>query len=143
MTDNDTIEITKAHVTKYEDLEPMLKGLYHEMQELSKKKQELPLNLFKVKMINDILTEVRELLKDQPTTRFLQLLSEEELPTNSDAVLMIKQYLIAMKRFEDTYNPESGYGNRHAWQTKEERERQEAWRSEVDDEEEDEEDVGD
>ena len=46
---------TQDAVNQYELLNPLLTGIYKEMQELSKKKPDSLLNAFKVKAINRIL----------------------------------------------------------------------------------------
>lgn len=45
---------TQDAVNQYELLNPLLTGIYMEMQELSKKKSDSPLNAFKVNAINRI-----------------------------------------------------------------------------------------
>ena len=55
--------ITQEAVTQYELLCPLLSGIYGELQELSKKKPDTPLNNFKVKSINRVLEPIKELLK--------------------------------------------------------------------------------
>lgn len=55
------------------------------------------LNKFKVKTINKKLGQVLEILKNEPTHEFLELLDEDTFPSNSDAVLMISQFLKAFR----------------------------------------------
>ena len=57
--------ITQEAVTQYELLCPLLSGIYGELQELSKKKPDTPLNNFKVKSINRVLEPIKELLKEE------------------------------------------------------------------------------
>jgi len=104
-------------VDKFDMLEPLLESIYYEMSEFSRKKQDLQLNKLKAKMINKILEEMRNILSDEPTIEFLDLLEEDILPTNSDAVLIIGQYRKAMKQFEDKYHMYDGMKSR--WSTKE------------------------
>ena len=61
------------------------------MKESSKKKTDESLNAFKVKSVNRVLTKVKDILKKEPTVDFLDILAEETLPTNSDAILIIGQ----------------------------------------------------
>ena len=56
--------ITQDAVNRYELLNPLLLGVYKELQELSKKKPDTPLNNFKIKSVNRILEPIRELLKE-------------------------------------------------------------------------------
>ena len=90
-------------VQKYEMLNPLLHALYEEMKELSAKKQDLILNKLKVTTINRILRQIKELLKHQPTLEFTDLLDEETLPSNSDAVLVLSQFKSAMRQCHDKY----------------------------------------
>ena len=108
---------TNAKVEKYNMLSPMLNSILSEMKELSKKKQDGVLNKLKVKMINRILEQVKDLFSDEPTIQFLDLLDDVTLPTNSDTVLIISQYRAAMNHFKDKYyGYETGRG--HHWFTK-------------------------
>lgn len=104
-------------VDKFDMLEPLLESIYYEMSEFSRKKQDLQLNKLKAKMINKILEEMRSILSDEPTIEFLDLLEEDTLPTNSDAVLIIGQYRKAMKQFKNKYYMYDGIKSR--WSTKE------------------------
>ena len=70
---------------------------------MSGKKQSEQLNLNKVKIVNKLLDKVLILLKDEPTIEFLQKLDEDDLPTNSDAVLILSQSLSAMDQFRSKY----------------------------------------
>jgi hypothetical protein len=94
---------TEEKATKYEMLFPMLEAVYIEIKELSKKKQDDVLNKLKVKMINRILEQVREILAGEPTIPFTELLDEEMLPSNSDTVLMLAQFKSAMVQFRAKY----------------------------------------
>jgi len=90
-------------VDKFDMLEPLLESIYHEMSEFSRKKQDLQLNKLKANIINKILEEIRSILSDEPTIEFLDLLEEDTLPTNSDAVLIIGQYRRVMQQFKNKY----------------------------------------
>ena len=117
---------TQDAVDQYELLNPLLTGIYKEMQELSKKKPDSPLNAFKVKAINRILEPIKEMLKMENTHAFLDkrtnkeeckyknVMDDDEMPTNSDVVLVLNQYMNAMKIFYEkyyTYNSKDG----HKW----------------------------
>ena len=111
---------SEADVKKYEMLEKLLASIYHEMKEFSKKKPEDTLNKFKVKNINRVLEQIKEIMKNEPTNEFLDLLDEELLPTNSDSVLIIGQFNTATEQFRSSYYRSftRGYGN-NVWSTKE------------------------
>jgi hypothetical protein len=53
----------------------------------------------KVKVVNRVLEPVLTLLQDEPQRRFLDMLDEDDLPENSDVVLMLGQALTAMRSF--------------------------------------------
>ena len=95
--------ITKQDSKDFDMLYPILTSVFNETKELSKKKQDDALNVLKVKMINKILIKVKELLKDDPSIIFLDLLNEENIPTNSDAVFIIAQFKSAMDQFKNKH----------------------------------------
>lgn len=106
---------TKAVAAEFDMTYPILNSVFNEIKELSKKKQDGALNEIKVRMTNRILTKVKLLLKDDPTIEFLDLLDVENLPTNSDAVLIITQFIAAMEQFK---NKHYGWnGMEHTWTT--------------------------
>lgn len=104
---------TDEQVKLYLTINPLLKSAFDEVKEFSKKKQDEELNIKKVKMINRLLEKAKEILKDEPTVDYLELLDEDELPTNSDAVLTMSQFISAMNKFhDDHYHYEN---NMHSW----------------------------
>ena len=94
---------------QWEMLSPMLNALLTELQVLSKGKPNDALNNFKAKSINKILGKIKGLLSNEPTTEFLELLDEETLPTNSDAVLIMVQFKTSMDRFRTKYYSDEGF----------------------------------
>lgn len=91
---------TEQRTQKFDMVAPMLGSAHKEMSELSKKKQDGVLNELKVRYINRLLAEARDALGDDPSLAFVELLDEEELPQNSDAVLVLGQWLAAMTQFK-------------------------------------------
>lgn len=99
-------------------LDKLIESIYLEMKEFSKKKPDEPLNKFKVKSVNRVLEQVKEILKSEPTAEFLDLLDDESLPSNSDSILILGQFKASMKDFYSKYwKRESGVGYR--WSTNE------------------------
>ena len=90
-------------IKMFEMLFPMISSDLSEIRELSKKKQDEPLNKFKVKTINKKLEQIKTILIDEPTFEFLELLDADTLPSNSDAVLNISQFIQAMNQFRTKY----------------------------------------
>ncbi len=88
---------------EWEMLSSLLNAIYGEMQVLSKSKPNDALNEFKVKSINKILRKIMNLLSDEATIEFLELLDEDTLPKNSDAVFIIVQFKSAMEQFNSKY----------------------------------------
>lgn len=108
---------SQADVDQFEMLRPMLDKLRNEMRELSKKKQDGVLNQLKVEMINRVLEQVKELLSKEASVQFLDLLDTDNLPTNSDVVLILSQYDAALSAFHAKYHGMDGFISR--WFTQE------------------------
>lgn len=88
----------KEDVEQFEKLEQQLHSLLDEISELSRKKPNDPLNKFKLKFINAVLGKINSLLGDfRPFEDFAQF-DVDELPSNSDAVLILSQYVGAVLR---------------------------------------------
>lgn len=107
---------SKAMVALYETVQPMASGLYKEIQELAKKKPDLTLNANKVKIINRVLVDIREMIKEEAEIKYLDLLDDDILPQYSDVLLTLSQYIAALKAFHDRYYryfPGTG----HRWDT--------------------------
>jgi hypothetical protein len=86
----------------FRKLNGQLEGLYDEMSALSKKTPTDAINKFKLKFVNQLLLEINALLNDEykPFTEFIKF-EEDDLPTNSDVVLMLSQYLNCMEKLRD------------------------------------------
>lgn len=105
---------TDEQVLLYSTISPLLKSIYSEIKDFSKKKLDDPINLNKVKMINRLLIKAKELLKNEASNEYLDLLEEEALPSISDAVLIVSQYISALDKFHsDHYKYDDVLG--HAW----------------------------
>lgn len=111
---------TEAEIVKYEMLEKLLNSSFVEMKEFSKKKPDELLNKFKVNSLNRILGPIKELLKNEPTISFLDLLDEDSIPSYSDSILIIAQFQSAMSQFKSTYRGmTTQYESSRRWFTKE------------------------
>ena len=86
---NDKKLPTADQIKTFGMLSPMLDSILAEVKEFSKKKQDGVWNELKVKMVNRVLEQIKEVLSNEPTVDFLDLLDNEILPVNSDAVLII------------------------------------------------------
>ena len=107
---------SKAQVEEFEMLFELLKSLSLELNEFAKKKPDDALNKLKIKMVNRVLEKAKNVLKLEATIEFLDLLDEESIPSNSDAVIIIGQFQAAMRHFKEMY---FGYdGGTQRWFTK-------------------------
>ena len=90
----------------FDKTEDQIQGMYEEIGLLSKKKPDGPINKFKLKLINRLIKEANTLLDDcyLPFDDFMEF-EEDDLPTASDVVLILSQYLKGMDkyRFDHTY----------------------------------------
>ncbi len=109
---------TEAQAAAFDMVSPMVQSAHKEMSELSKKKQDGVLNELKVRHINRLLKQVQDVLRDDPSTHFLESLDEETLPQNSDAVLILGQWIAAMQQFRTRYHRYDGMGS-NRWDTQE------------------------
>ena len=82
---------------------PLLQSMYGEFKELSKRKPEAAVSKNKIQIVNRLLERVREVLEDEESLTFLDLLDEDDLPQNSDVTLILSQYVAAMSAFKDRY----------------------------------------
>jgi hypothetical protein len=110
---------TQADIVKYEMLEKLINSSFTEMKEFSKKKPDELLNKFKVTSLNRILGPIKELLKNEPTISFLDLLDEDTIPSYSDSILIIAQFQSAMHQFKSNYHGRSTQFENRRWFTQE------------------------
>ncbi len=97
-----TTTLEKADL--YEITMPLLQAMYREFKELSKKKPEGAVSKAKIKVVNRLLTTCQEVLEAEASIDYLDVLNEDDVPQNSDVVLMLSQYEAAMQRFRSTYH---------------------------------------
>ena len=109
---------TQAEIEKFEMLLNLLDSLIKDMKEFSKKNPDGIINEYKVKKANKILRQIKKILCNQPTNEFLEVLSEEALPSYSDAVIELSQFDTAMIRFKNKYHDYDEF-HKYRWFTKE------------------------
>lgn len=88
-------------------------------------------------MLNRLLTDVRGVLQEEDSVTYLENISEEELPQNSDAVLILGQYRAALDSFKKRHIGYIG-GRGPIWITKERIDEKEGQHDDEDDADEDE-----
>ncbi len=103
----------RARAEAWEVAEPLLEAMYTEFKELSKKKPDGAVGKAKIAVVNRLLEKCREVLANETSLPFLDLLNEDDVPQHSDVVLMLSQYAAAMKQFHDMYYGWNGV--EHTW----------------------------
>ena len=83
--------------------------MYTEFKEFSKKKPDGAVNKAKIKIVNRLLEKCKEVLRDEMSSEYLDLLDEDDVPQNGDVVLMLSQYVAAMEQFHAVYFGWNGY----------------------------------
>lgn len=73
-----------------------MRTLLHEFRILSGKKPNNPINVFKLKYINKTLEAANDVLGDDKPYDDFEKFSEEDLPTNSDVLMILSLYLDRM-----------------------------------------------
>jgi hypothetical protein len=66
-------------------------------------------------MVNRLLKSIHELLQEEPNRGYLDELNEDDLPQNSDVVLILSQTAAAMDAFHRRYYV--GFGINKGWST--------------------------
>ena len=87
-------------IEKLEKTIGKLKAIHGEMSLLSKKSQNDAVNKFKLGMINKVIVAANETLGEshRPFDDF-EVFDSDEMPSNSDVVFVIAQYLEEVERF--------------------------------------------
>lgn len=111
----DNKKVSDEQIALYDTITPLLKSLYNEIKDFSKKNQNDPLNVSKVRIINRLLVRVKEMLKNESSIDFLDLLEEEQLPSISDAVLVVSQYIAALDTFYSNHYHSDGIWDAGHW----------------------------
>jgi hypothetical protein len=107
---------TLKNATTHDTTMPLLVSMYTEFKELSKKKPEAVISKSKIKIVNRLLAKMREVLAEEDSIDFLDVLDEDDVPQTSDVTLILSQYLAAMKGFKlKYYGYEYGHGEGPDW----------------------------
>lgn len=121
MTDFDDVS-TEAAVKTFESATGVFSAILREVRELSKKKPDATLSAGKVKLINNVLSDLLTILQSEPEGKYLQALEDEDLPQVSDALMMMVQFNAASDAFRARYfqfvRPPYASG-KHFWITEE------------------------
>jgi hypothetical protein len=95
---------TEEKKKAYLETRDVFDGLIKEIRELSKKKSDATLSKGKIGILNRVLVDIKAFLDDEPEGKYLDLLNDEDLPQNSDAVLVMVQYEGALESFLNRYH---------------------------------------
>lgn len=104
---------TQVKAETHDITTPLLKAMYSEFKELSKKKPDSAVSKNKIKIVNRLLEKVRVVLADEKSIDFLDLLDEDDVPQSSDVTLILSQYVAAMSAFHRKYY--GWNGSKHQW----------------------------
>ena len=88
----------------FDTMQPLLRSMFDEFKDLSKKKPDGAVNEGKIRIVNRLLSRCSEILKDEPSFEFLDFLCEDDMPQNSDVVLILSQWSTAMRHFLQIYS---------------------------------------
>lgn len=109
--------MNKDEVNKFEKLQAQLEGLHTEISALSKKSQNDALNKFKLKFVNQILSEANQLLGNsyKPFSDF-SLFDDSDIPSNSDVAMILTQYLNCFEKLRaDNIKAQESYPFHWFW----------------------------
>lgn len=115
MKNSDQKQTTRERADLHEVVMPLLTAMNQEFKELSKKKPDAVLSVGKVQTVNRLLESCRKVLESEKSLQFLDLIDEDNIPQNSDVVLMLSQYVAAMRQFRSNYYGWNGV--EHSWFT--------------------------
>ncbi len=92
--------MTKEDVELYNRVFTQISGLYKEIGLLSKKSPNDAVNAFKLRFINKNLEDSNYLLGDDKPYKDFDYFGEDTFPTTSDVVMMLDQYISALRRLK-------------------------------------------
>lgn len=106
--------MTLDQINDFEKVHIQLESLHTEVSALSKKSQNDALNKFKLKFVNQAISASNKILSDKyrPFPDFEQF-NEDEIPSNSDATMMLGQYLNCMEKLRADNIKYGGNGRWH------------------------------
>lgn len=108
---------TKKEVEAFLKVLRQAKEILKEFLELSKKKPNDPVNKFKLGFVNTILEQANSILGkgNKPFDSFTTF-NEDDMPTNSDVVLILSQYVGCLKKFgRDNTRRTDEYPHEYHW----------------------------
>lgn len=110
-------ETTNEKASRHDDLMPLLGAMFREFQEASKKRPDVVVSKRKVDIVNRLLRDVFAVVDGESTRVYLDLLDDDDLPQNSDVVLVLGQCVAAMEAFRKKYFRYMDLLEEHRWVT--------------------------
>lgn len=103
---------SKNDIEIFEKVQTQLKALHEEIGILSKKKPDDGINKFKLRLVNNVLDHANRILskKYKPFSDF-NLFDVDTIPTNSDVVTILAQYLNCMEKLRADHIENTGYNS--------------------------------
>ena len=90
---------SEQHIEEFEKTLSQIEALHEELSIISKKAPNDVLNRYKVGLVNTIISRANKLLRAEllPFSDF-NAFDVDELPSNSDVVIMLKQYIACLEK---------------------------------------------
>lgn len=106
---------TQEEIDIYEELRPKIASVRDTIKALSSKKPDEALNLFKIRRINILISQANSLLEDLKPYNDFDTFSEDDLPSNSDVLLIIELYLEAFHRYRINNTTQGSWDIEREW----------------------------
>ncbi len=108
--------MNKKQIDAFETLSARLKTLYDEMHILVKKSPNDSVNKFKLRLINEILKAANDFLtkSHKPFADFSEF-NEDDLPSNSDVLIVLSQYLSCLEKIRADNIAKVGFAHNWCW----------------------------
>lgn len=90
---------TQKEIDIYEELKPKITSVRDTVKALSAKKPDELLNIFKIRRINILLEQANALLNEVKPYSDFDTFAEEDLPSNSDVLMILDLYLESFHRY--------------------------------------------
>lgn len=91
---------SKAEIDIFEKLQMQVHNILNQFTDLSKKKPDGPVNKFKLMLVNELLTTANKIIpKDRRPFPDFETFNEDDLPSNSDVVVILSQYLSCIEKY--------------------------------------------
>lgn len=103
--------MTKKEISEFEALQGQLESFHQELTGLAKKNPNDSLNKFKLALVNSLLQRANDfLVKPRRPFKDFEQFDETAMPSNSDVLLVLSQYLSALEKLRA-----DNISNHHGW----------------------------